>query len=69
MNDLLSFPIETCKVCGCTNNTPCHDVEYGACWWVDETETLCSHCADASHENSLKALMLLDEIEKEDSND
>lgn len=33
-----------CKVCGCTWNNTCFSSEYGACWWVNETETICSHC-------------------------
>lgn len=37
-----------CKVCGCTDNDPCHNPEHGNCWWVDETHELCSHCADKS---------------------
>lgn len=35
-----------CRVCGCTDNDPCHHPEHGMCWWVDETHELCSHCAD-----------------------
>ena len=35
-----------CKVCGCTDNDPCHNPEYGNCWWVDDTHELCSHCAN-----------------------
>ena len=35
-----------CKVCGCTDNDPCHNPEHGNCWWVDDTHELCSHCAD-----------------------
>lgn len=35
-----------CKVCGCTDNDPCHHPDYGMCWWVDDTHELCSHCAD-----------------------
>lgn len=33
-----------CRVCGCTWNSACYLPGVGACWWVDETETLCSHC-------------------------
>lgn len=45
----------TCKVCGCTDNDPCHNPKHGNCWWVDETHELCSHCADpdiANDENT-----------------
>lgn len=66
MNELLSFPIGICKVCGCTEDHACYDADYGSCWWVDETETLCSHCADAGYDNSLKALILMDKENEED---
>lgn len=33
-----------CKACGCTWNKACYNSEHGACWWIDEIETLCSHC-------------------------
>jgi hypothetical protein len=32
-----------CKVCGCTDNNACITL-LGPCWWVDETQTLCSAC-------------------------
>lgn len=35
----------TCRVCGCTWDHPCTNPEHGTCWWEDETETICSHCA------------------------
>ena len=35
----------TCRVCGCTENHACTNPTHGNCWWVDDTETLCSHCA------------------------
>lgn len=34
-----------CRVCGCSEYDACTHPEYGTCWWADETETLCSHCA------------------------
>lgn len=40
------MPYGVCKVCGCTDNDPCHNPDYGNCWWVDDTHELCSHCAD-----------------------
>jgi hypothetical protein len=46
----------TCKICGCTENNACCHPEYGPCWWVDESENLCSHCADESYDHSLKAM-------------
>lgn len=36
-----------CKKCGCTDDNPCFNPIYGNCWWVDDSHTLCSHCADA----------------------
>lgn len=35
----------TCRVCGCTDGHACTNPTHGNCWWVDDTETLCSHCA------------------------
>lgn len=40
------MPYGVCKICGCTDNAPCHNPLHGNCWWVDETHELCSHCAD-----------------------
>lgn len=40
------MPYGVCKICGCTDNDPCHNSEHGNCWWVDDTHELCSHCAD-----------------------
>ena len=43
----LDEPIEgVCRICGCTEDNPCFNPKYGYCYWVDETKTLCSHCAD-----------------------
>lgn len=33
-----------CRECGCTWTTPCVDQKFGSCWWMDETQSLCSHC-------------------------
>lgn len=35
-----------CRICGCTDDDPCFNPRVGNCWWIDETHTLCSHCAD-----------------------
>jgi hypothetical protein len=35
-----------CKICGCTDNNACISNEFGACWWLDETHELCSHCVE-----------------------
>lgn len=42
-----------CRVCGCTEHDPCFHPNYGTCWWVDEEQTLCSHCADKEIVNDL----------------
>jgi hypothetical protein len=34
-----------CRVCGCTETTPCMDA-FGPCAWADRTYTLCSNCAE-----------------------
>lgn len=33
-----------CIQCGCKWDSPCINEIHGACWWVDEKETICSHC-------------------------
>lgn len=33
---------QRCRVCGCTNETPCVDDAGQPCWWVGDD--LCSHC-------------------------
>lgn len=33
-----------CRVCGCSEDNACYNPQCGSCSWVDETETLCSHC-------------------------
>lgn len=35
-----------CRVCGCTEDDPCFNPKEGNCWWADDSETLCSHCAN-----------------------
>ncbi|MDR1981351.1 MAG: hypothetical protein LBQ39_07020 [Tannerellaceae bacterium] len=40
-----------CRVCGCTEYDPCYHPDYGSCWWNNEEETLCSHCADEAIAN------------------
>ena len=35
-----------CRICGCTEDDPCHNPNVGNCWWADESQTICSHCAD-----------------------
>ncbi|MEG3246308.1 hypothetical protein [Streptococcus suis] len=39
------IPTESqCVTCGCTWDKPCYAYHVGPCWWVDDTETICSHC-------------------------
>ncbi|HFI0595877.1 hypothetical protein [Streptococcus suis] len=33
-----------CVTCGCTWDKPCYAYHVGPCWWIDDEETLCSHC-------------------------
>lgn len=33
----------TCGSCGCTWENACVNPIYGPCWWIDDTETTCSH--------------------------
>jgi len=40
-----------CRVCGCTESTPCHSAPGQAvatCGWADEWRTLCTFCAPSS---------------------
>jgi hypothetical protein len=41
----------TCQVCGCTPYDACTHPDYGNCWWANEDEALCSHCADETLAN------------------
>jgi hypothetical protein len=41
----MSIEHGVCRECGCTQFDPCSHPDYGACWWEDESETLCTHCA------------------------
>lgn len=34
-----------CSICGCTENNACTNPKHGNCWWVNEEQTVCSHCA------------------------
>ncbi|WNO77522.1 hypothetical protein [Streptococcus suis] len=36
--------IGICRHCGCNWITPCINESHGACWWIDDNRTLCSHC-------------------------
>jgi len=33
-----------CSKCGCTEYNACFHPEHGPCWWLDDEQTLCSHC-------------------------
>lgn len=57
MGNLLTYP-GVCQICGCTENNACSHPDYGNCWWVDDNEDLCSHCADESYENGIASMML-----------
>lgn len=45
-----------CEVCGCTDNNPCYTHEHGACWWIDDRHTLCSHCYYGYYEQPLETI-------------
>jgi len=34
----------TCKLCGCTDTTPCFHPDHGNCWWITDDHEICSHC-------------------------
>lgn len=36
----------TCKICGCTDENACYHPDFGACWWLDTTHEICSHCVE-----------------------
>ena len=33
-----------CRECGCTEDNACFHPEHDACYWLDDEQTLCSHC-------------------------
>ena len=33
-----------CRICGCVDSNACQHPDHGACFWVDDTHELCSHC-------------------------
>lgn len=45
-----------CRVCGCTETSPCFNPKYGYCWWADDIapalEGLCGHGFDSMHRYS-----------------
>ena len=49
------FPVQwtkgICKECGCSENNACLNHNVGNCYWVDESETLCSHCSNPTIKN------------------
>ena len=49
----------TCKICGCTDTRACVHPDFGACWWIDDTHELCSHCVEIPDDPLVK---LLDEL-------
>lgn len=40
-----------CRICGCTEDNPCFHPDHGTCWWADDEQTICSHCADSDIAN------------------
>jgi ParB family chromosome partitioning protein len=45
-----------CRVCGCTDDTPCEGPGGVLCHWADRTKTLCSVCRDKGVKEELHAL-------------
>lgn len=55
----------TCQVCGCTNTdcSQCIEASGEPCFWVDDTQELCSRCADEDPDFYLdEEEKILDEI-------
>lgn len=46
----------TCKICGCTMYNPCYNPKFGFCWWINESNTICSHCSIPLLKNSPKTI-------------
>jgi len=44
----------TCKKCGCTDTDACYHLDFGPCWWVDESHELCSHCVEFSNDTAIE---------------
>lgn len=53
------MPYGTCKKCGCTDKRACVHPDFGACWWIDDSHELCSHCVELPDDPLVK---LLDEL-------
>ena len=51
-----------CKVCGCSMNNPCYNPKHGFCWWNDECETICSHCADETIKNDKETVHCVNDV-------
>lgn len=49
-----------CKICGCTHTTPCFTRNEGCCWWMDENQTLCSHCYYGFYEPQLEKVLKIE---------
>lgn len=49
-----------CRYCGCTDNDPCYNPNYGNCWWANPDHTICSHCVDeliCTDENTIHCIV------------
>lgn len=55
-----------CKICGCTDNDPCFNEDYGTCWWVDGSHELCSHCAKPDIANDPNTIHCINSSEEEE---
>ncbi len=54
---LKTYKRGVCRVCGCTDTTPCYTHQHGYCWWIDDRHTLCSHCYYGYYEEGLDKLL------------
>ena len=51
-----------CKICGCAMNNPCYNPKAGFCWWMDESETLCSHCFEPEIKDNPRTVHKVNDI-------
>jgi hypothetical protein len=53
-----------CRVCGCTETTPCIDKDGDACWWIEDD--LCSACVYKSLKRAKEKIrQTINKIEQE----
>ena len=55
----------TSKICGCTDTNACVHPDFGACWWIDDTHELCSHCVELPEDPLVELINALKKDSKE----